>query len=328
MTKNQPPAKREAEGRLPIASGRVFGPVFSCRLGKSLGVDLVPFKTCTYDCIYCQLGRTTRKTLERQAFFPVAAVLREVEAKLAAGPPPDYITLSGSGEPTLYSEIEAVIAGLKKMTRIPVAVLTNGSLLYQAEVRQALLRADVVLPSLDAGDADLFNYVNRPHPALNFHQMVEGLIRFREEYRGALWLEVFLLGGVTAIESEVRKLAGWIAKIKPDKIQVNTVTRPPAEDFALAVPADELLRLAPRLGEKTEVIAPVPKVTAASAWNREEEFLNVLRWHPVTLEEIAAGLGIHPAEAAKRVQELLATGKIKSQKQVGIIYYLPVGRSH
>lgn len=289
----------------------------------------MPFKTCTYDCIYCQLGRTTRKTLERQAFFPVAAVLREVEAKLAAGPPPDYITLSGSGEPTLYSEIEAVIAGLKKMTRIPVAVLTNGSLLYQAEVRQALLRADVVLPSLDAGDADLFNYVNRPHPALNFHQMVEGLIRFREEYRGALWLEVFLLGGVTAIESEVRKLAGWIAKIKPDKIQVNTVTRPPAEEFAFAVPENELRRLAAGLGKNAVVIAPHREATVSEkAWPQEDELLNVLARRPVTLEEIAAGLGIHPAEAAKRVQELLTTRKIKSQKQVGIIYYLPVGRSH
>ncbi|RPF42563.1 wyosine [tRNA(Phe)-imidazoG37] synthetase (radical SAM superfamily) [Thermodesulfitimonas autotrophica] len=307
----------------------IFGPVFSRRLGKSLGVDLVPFKTCTYDCIYCQLGRTTRKTLERQAFFPVAAVLREVEAKLAAGPPPDYITLSGSGEPTLYSEIEAVIAGLKKMTRIPVAVLTNGSLLYQAEVRQALLRADVVLPSLDAGDADLFNYVNRPHPALNFHQMVEGLIRFREEYRGALWLEVFLLGGVTAIESEVRKLAGWIAKIKPDKIQVNTVTRPPAEEFAFAVPENELRRLAAGLGKNAVVIAPHREATVSEkAWPQEDELLNVLARRPVTLEEIAAGLGIHPAEAAKRVQELLATGKIKSQKQAGIIYYLPAGQSH
>ncbi|WP_445951945.1 radical SAM protein [Thermodesulfitimonas sp.] len=144
----------------------------------------MPFKTCTYDCIYCQLGRTTRKTLERQAFFPVEAVLSEVEAKLAAGPQPDYITLSGSGEPTLYSETAAVIAGLKKLTPLPVAVLTNGSLLYQTEVRRALLQADVVLPSLDAGDADLFNYVNRPHPTLCFHQVAEGLIRFREEYRG------------------------------------------------------------------------------------------------------------------------------------------------
>jgi wyosine [tRNA(Phe)-imidazoG37] synthetase (radical SAM superfamily) len=317
------------EGGLPIASGRVFGPVFSRRLGKSLGVDLVPFKTCTYDCIYCQLGRTTHKTLERQAFFPAAAVLREVEVKLAAGPQPDYITLSGSGEPTLYSEIEAVIAGLKKLTPIPVAVLTNGSLLYQAEVRRALLRADVVLPSLDASDADLFNYVNQPHPALSFHQVVEGLIRFREEYRGALWLEVFLLGGVTAIESEIRKLAGWIEMIKPDKIQANTATRPPAEEFAFAVPESELRRLAAGLGKNAAVIAPHRKAAVSEkAWLQEHELLNVLARRPVTLEEIAAGLGIHPTEAAKRVQELLATGKIRSQKQAGITYYLLAYQSH
>ncbi|RDV84087.1 radical SAM protein [Ammonifex thiophilus] len=309
-------------------SGRVFGPIFSRRLGNSLGVDLVPFKTCTYDCIYCQLGRTTNRTLERRAFFPVAAVLDEVEAKLAAGPPPDYITLSGSGEPTLHSEIEAIIAKLKERSQIPVAVLTNGSLLYQAEVRRALLRADVVLPSLDAGDAELFNYVNRPHPALSFDQVVEGLIRFREEYAGALWLEVFLLGGVTAIEDEVRKLAKWVELIKPDKIQINTVTRPPAEEFAFSVPEEELHRLAPILGRNAEVIALHHEVAAqGKTWIQEQELFNVLRRRPVTLEEIAAGLGIHPAEAAKRVQELLATGKIKSTKVGSIIYYLLANQS-
>jgi len=144
----------------------IYGPVPSRRLGRSLGVDLVPFKTCTFDCVYCQLGRTTNRTMERKEWVPLEPVLTQLEAKLDLKP--DYITLAGSGEPTLYSKMSELIIRIKELTDVPVAVLTNGSLLWIPEVRDALLSADLVVPSLDAGSSELFRYVNRPHTNIEF----------------------------------------------------------------------------------------------------------------------------------------------------------------
>ncbi|MCL5097356.1 MAG: radical SAM protein, partial [Candidatus Omnitrophica bacterium] len=205
-------------------------------------MDLVPFKTCTYDCIYCQLGRTTNLTVQRKEWVPMDAVLDELKQKLVCRP--DYITLSGSGEPTLHSRLGEIIEHIQAMSDVPVAVLTNGSLLWQKEVREELALANVVLPSLDAGDAVKFAFINRPHSIIAFEQMVEGLIAFRREFTGQYWLEVFLLGGYTAIEADVKKLATWVKRIRPNRVQLNTVTRPPAEDFASSVPPEALAHFA------------------------------------------------------------------------------------
>ncbi len=174
----------------------VFGPVPSRRLGRSLGVDLVPFKTYSYDCIYCQLGRTTNKTIERREWTPIDAVLDEVKENIAARP--DYITLSGFGEPTLCTHLGELIKGIRSFTDIPVAVLTNGSLLWQKEVRREVAASQLIVPSLDAGNARMFEAVNRPHEDLSFEQMIEGLIALREEFSGDIWLDVFPLGGYAA----------------------------------------------------------------------------------------------------------------------------------
>ena len=182
-----------APGREAPRHNLVFGPVPSRRLGRSLGVDLVPFKTCTYDCSYCQLGRTTRLTVERKEWVPMDAILDELKRKLTCRP--DYITLTGSGEPTLHSCLGQLIEHIQAMTRIPIAVLTNGSLLWQHEVRKELALADVVLPSMDAGGAFTFTCINRPQASLSFETLVEGLVEFRRAFSGHYWLEVFLWGG-------------------------------------------------------------------------------------------------------------------------------------
>lgn len=174
-----------------------FGPVPSRRLGRSLGVDLVPFKTCSYDCIYCQLGPTTCKTIERKAWVPLEQVVAELPQRLASKP--DYITLSGSGEPTLHAQLDELIARIKTLTDIPVAVLTNGSMLWQKDLRRQLLRADLVVPSLDAGDETMFQLVNRPHSQISLDKMLNGLVAFRQEFPGAYWLEVMVVGGYTGI---------------------------------------------------------------------------------------------------------------------------------
>lgn len=287
----------------------VFGPVPSRRLGRSLGVDLVPFKTCSYDCIYCQLGRTTNKTLERREWTPVDAVLDEVKEKIAAKP--DYITLSGSGEPTLCTRLGEIIEGIRSFTDIPVAVLTNGSLLWRKEVRAEIAAAQLIVPSLDAGDMRMFEAVNRPAAGLGFDQMVEGLIAMREEFSGTIWLEVFILGGHTADVSEIGKINGCVTRIKADQVQINTVIRPPAESFAFAVNRPRLEELAQLFTPEAEVIADFRAAHAQTDFAATRDtVLQLLERRPCSVDDIAEGIGIHRNEAVKYVEELLAAKHI------------------
>ena len=301
-------------------ASHVFGPVPSRRLGRSLGVDLVPFKTCTFDCIYCQLGRTTCKTTRRSEWVPLEAVLRDIEANLDKAP--DFITLSGSGEPTLYSRLEELIGGIKDLTRVPVAVLTNGSLLWMPEVRAALAAADLVAPSLDAGEERVFRHVNRPHGDIAFDRLVEGLIALREEYHGLYWLEVFLLGGITAIPAEVEKIARIVRQIDPDRVQINTVTRPPAEEYAFPVGRPELQELAAAFGHRAEVITDYrPSHPHADFANRGEDITALLRRRPCTVDDIAEGLGLHRNEVIKYVNALAADGVLETRLRGSTLYY-------
>lgn len=306
----------------------VFGPVPSRRLGRSLGVDLVPFKTCTYDCVYCQLGRTTCKTVRRKCYVPLGNVVKEVKIALAAGLRPDVITLAGSGEPTLHAGLGELISAIKQLTDIPVAVLTNGSLLWKRTVRTALAAADIVIPSLDAGDETLFRYVNRPHPSISFGRMVEGLMAFGRGYTGRVWLEVFLLGGVTGLETEVAKIARVARRIAPERVQLNTVARPPAENFALPVPREQLERFAAMFGVPTEVVADYhgSQARAAVAVYSDSVF-GLLRRRPCTAGEIAAGLGLHNTEVLKCLAVLMRDGSVAAQMESGqLCYRVPADR--
>jgi len=298
----------------------IFGPVPSRRLGRSLGVDLVPFKTCSYDCIYCQLGRTTNKTIQRKEWVPIDIVVDQLKTKLSSKP--DYITLSGSGEPTLYSRLEDLISRIKDITDIPVAVLTNGSLLWLPEVRSALKSADLVVPSLDAGSSQIFQYVNRPHSDITFSQMLDGLVKFRNEYNGKYWLEVFLLAGVTTPETEINRLKTCISSMQPDKVQVNTVTRPPAEGFAEPVPQKQLQIITKKLYEKAEVIADYSNVHKQQDFSAQrQDVLTLLKRRPCSIGDIAAGLGLHRNEVVKYVEELSLEGKIEAKPQNQQLYY-------
>jgi len=301
----------------------VFGPVPSRRLGRSLGVDLVPYKTCSYDCIYCQLGRTTNKTVQKKEWFPLVKIIKQLKDKLYLKP--DYITLSGSGEPTLYLRCQELIYKIKEITNTPVAILTNGSLLWLKEVRKSILEADLIIPSLDAGSNHLFQYVNRPHPDISFSKMLEGLVKFRDEYKGKYWLEVFLLAGVTTTELEINRLKTCISSIQPDKVQVNSVTRPPAESFAESVPKKQLQTITKKLYEKAEVIADysgVYKQQDLSA--HREDVLTLLRRRPCSVEDIAAGLGLHQNEVVKYIEELSSEEKIEAKPRNQRLFYKAV----
>ncbi len=298
----------------------VFGPVPSRRLGRSLGIDLVPFKTCTYDCIYCQLGNTTCKTVERKEWVPLDDVLEELGNKLSSKP--DYITLSGSGEPTLHSRCDELIDRIKAMTDVPVAVLTNGSLLWKKEVRSQLTKADLVIPSLDAGDEAVFRLVNRPHRDIPFEKMLAGLVDFRLEFQGDYWLEVFVLDVHSASKVEFAQLVKWVDLIGPDRVQLNTVTRPPAEDFAIGVSPQRLAELATMFDPPAEVIADFRSIHGQAEFAAgQEDIQDLLRRRPCSVEDIANGLGMHRNEVVKHVEHLSAEGLLMKTQTEGRLYY-------
>jgi wyosine [tRNA(Phe)-imidazoG37] synthetase (radical SAM superfamily) len=306
----------------------VFGPVPSRRLGRSLGVDVVPHKTCTYDCVYCQVGRTTAKSVARKPYVPLRAVVAEIKRKLDAGADPDYVTISGSGEPTLYADVGDLIRAIKALTDTPVAVITNGSLLWMPEVRDALLPADLVVPSLDAGTAASFRTVNRPHGQVDFDQMVEGLVEFRETFAKQLWLEIFLLRGVNDSADEVRELVRHARRIRPDRIQLNTVARPPAESSAQPVAEERLESLAALFVPRAEIIADFSGIHDQAEFSAtRDEVLDLVRRRPCSLEDVARGLRIHQHEAAKHIDRLLQESRIRTESRSGVVFFLATDTS-
>jgi len=310
---------------------KLYGPV-PCRwLGNSLGVDLVPYKVCSYDCIYCQLGRTTDLTLKRRRYVAAEKILGELKRKLATGARPDYISLAGSGEPTLNTDLGVLIREIKQLTDIPIAVLTNGSLLWMPEVQDELMAADLVVPSLDAGSSGLFRYVNRPKAELSFEQMVDGLVTFAQRFDGKIHLEVLLLAGVTGIESEVLKILAISEKIGATKVQLNSVNRPPVESFAFPVAQqklDEFARLFP--GNCETISDPLPAVIQPLALSpvREAEVLAMISRRPCTSQDVAAGLGIHNMEASKLLNGLYKSGKLTTSMRDGHLFYSAIAQEY
>jgi wyosine [tRNA(Phe)-imidazoG37] synthetase (radical SAM superfamily) len=204
----------------------VFGPVPSRRLGQSLGIDTIPLKTCNWNCVYCQLGRTQPVTNEREEYVPSEEILAEVQEALSSHESGeiDWVTFVGSGEPTLHSRIGWLIGQVKRMTDLPVAVITNGSLLYRPEVRQELRAADATMPTLDAGEAMLYRQINRPHPDVTYERLLDGLKAFRQEYTGKLWMEVMLVRGLNDLPQALWDIAKALQEIKPDAIHINLPT--------------------------------------------------------------------------------------------------------
>ena len=300
----------------------LFGPVPSRRLGLSLGVDLTPYKTCSLDCIFCQLGRTTNKTLERREYVPIDDVLAELDDWFGKGGKADYITLSGSGEPTLHSRFGEIFEFVNKNSKISTALLTNGTMLNLPEVRDAACKAKTVKVSLSAWDQASFEHVNRPHPDLNFDQIVESYKDFRAEFKGKLLMEVFILWGINSIPGDVKKIAKLAKIIGPDVIQLNTAVRPPAEEFAVALPQEHMEELAQIFDPPAEVIAEFSADHTANIQANEDTILAMLQRRPVTAEEIAKIFGMHINEVSKYIGKLMRTDKIRSEHKHGNVYYI------
>lgn len=306
----------------------LFGPVMSRRLGISLGVDLVPYKYCPLNCVYCEVQRTTHLVTRREAFFSVEEILAELDKFLATNPHLDYITFSGAGEPTLNSSLGEIVQHIK--TRYPgykLALLTNGVLLNDPALRREILPCDMVLPSLDAVSQDVYLAINRPVPGLNAEQLISGLVAFRKEYKGIIWLEVFLIAGVNDTEEELRLLAEAINQIKPDLVQLNSLDRPGTEAWVKPMSIAALKQakslLVSKVHAPVEIIAKVKYTTTDSHLDEELTQLlhNTLKRRPSTAEDLSAMLDIHINEISKVLRQLHLEKRISVKREPRGVFY-------
>ncbi|MBI5558500.1 MAG: radical SAM protein [Deltaproteobacteria bacterium] len=303
----------------------LFGPVNSRRLGLSLGIDLLPAKICNFNCIYCEVGPTTVFTCERKEYTPTADIIAEIDTFLAASQqakPIDVFTITASGEPTLHSGLGEIINHLKAVTAVPVAVLSNGSLLFQEDVRRDLQRADIVIPSLDAAREESFRKINRPAQCARLQDIIDGLIEFAGSFTGHLWLEILLAKGINDAAPDVAALKKALALIKPEKIQLNTVDRPPLEEFANPLPEAELQEIARQLPGSVEIIADFLRRKRENARSaKKNELLEMLQRRPCTETDICEALNLDSDSTGRLLEELAARGDIARSVHRGKIYY-------
>jgi wyosine [tRNA(Phe)-imidazoG37] synthetase (radical SAM superfamily) len=307
----------------------VFGPVPSRRLGRSLGIDPIPLKTCNWNCVYCQLGRTAPLTGERGNFAPAGQIVEEVQRAIEAHRPGDvdWITFVGSGEPTLHASLGWMIRQVKALTTTPVAVITNGSLLYRPEVREELSAADAVLPTLDAGADSLYRAINRPHPAFTFDRLVDGLVEFRRSYTGKLWIEVMLVRALNDSEAALKDLAAILSRIEPDEVQISLPLRPPAELWVEPAGPDGTARAAAILGSVARILPPIPEgVDLSNSDDLADAVIAVISRHPMGEEELVRILERwKPGDVREILDGLSASGRAQVVTRFGQRFWSAAG---
>ncbi len=300
----------------------IFGPVPSRRLGASLGIDIIPSKTCSLNCAYCQAGLTDRMTIERRQWVNPHEVLSELKSYLQNEQEIDYITFSGSGEPTLNSALGFLISQIKLITKTPVAVITNSTLLHIPEVRRDICQADLVIPSLDAASEDVFSTLNRPHQSLKCNDIINGLKDFRTEFSGRMWLEVMLVKGINDNVEELKKIAAAIKEINPDKIQLNTVVRPPPEQHIRPVSSETLAMVHELFELDADPILDYSRPQRTSTEiDLSQEIMRMLKRRQCSADQIGVVLGKHADEIAACLAMLIQTHKISMNTYQGVRYY-------
>jgi wyosine [tRNA(Phe)-imidazoG37] synthetase (radical SAM superfamily) len=283
-----------------------FGPVPSRRLGLSLGVDIIPKKLCSLDCVYCEVGVTDKRGLARKEYFLAKEILAEVKEVIAEYPHLDHITISGSGEPTLNSKIGDIIRGIKHMTNVPVAVLTNGTLFDDPAVRRDLMDADIVSPSLDAVTPEVFEKVDRPNPKLRIENIINGMKAFRKEYGGRMWMEILFVAGINDQDDEVYKMKQVIDEIQPEKIHLNTVIRPPAYSYAQPTSQERLREIQKILGVRSEIVGVFHETHTTQTHTADRQaILALLKRRAMTVDQMTVSLEMKKEEILGSLDQLL-----------------------
>lgn len=263
----------------------VFGPIPSRRLGQSLGVSPIPEKTCNYSCVYCQLGRTNDMHWQVKNYFPVQDILDEVKETLQEGVSYDVLSVVGEGEPALYADLKALLVGLKKLQKKPVCVITNAANIDDPRVADALLEADILMPSLDGVDETAWRTLHRPSPHIHFDKMMEALFDFRARYRGHFWLEVMLVRGVNDSKDQIDALAEAVRRLHPDRVFVNTPVRPPAESW-VEVSSPETIAYAAKVLDATPIDALTEGTFSSAEEDPVEAIAEICLRHPMNQFEI------------------------------------------
>ncbi len=290
----------------------IFGPVVSRRLNLSLGIDLVPLKVCSMDCLYCEVGETTLKTLERGEYVPLEKVKLELESFLSQKPPLDFITFSGYGEPTLFSGLGELVQFLKGNYDIPLALLTNSTLLFRDDVIEDIMKVDVILPSLDTVRQQTLEKLNRPAKGVTVKTILQGLEKLKNNFHGEIWIETLFVKGINDSEEEIKALGKAIHELNPDKWQINTVARPPAYNVK-GLSYRELEKIADKVGfERTEVVAKSSsKRRKIPIKDLEDEVYALVLRRPCPEEEISSALGIPDYELRKIIEILKSKNKVE-----------------
>lgn len=303
----------------------LFGPVPSRRLGISLGVDLVPHKVCSLNCVYCEVGRTTNLTIERKEYVHLQDIIDELKDYLDQEPELDYITFSGAGEPLLHNGIGKIITFIKEnYPQYKLALLTNSTLLYDENVRQEILGIDLLLPSLDAVSKKVFKKLNRPNSKLDNKKIIEGLIKFSKDFSGKIWLEVFIIPGLNDTVEELNLLKNVIKDIAPDQVQLNTLDRPGTESWIEPVSKNRMEEIAYFLKPlPVEIIAKFQSRNKIRSYHKdvEQQIIETIKRRPCTDKDLSEMLGIHINEINKYLSELLHEGSVTSQQQERGIFF-------
>lgn len=302
-----------------------YGPVPSRRLGFSLGVDVTSKQTCSFDCIYCQLGRSSKKTIRRFTYVKLKDFEKELRSIVKAKTKIDFVTISGSGEPTLHKGLDRIIKSIKKITRNkhPVCVITNSSLLYRKQIRKELLSADVIMPSLDAVSNRIFRKINRPYSRLKISNIIEGLIKFRKQFKGKIWLEIMLVKGINDTISEAKKFKEAVLRIKPDKVQLNMPVRP--SEIKCSIPSLEQIHKISNIIDRNIEVINLPnysKYQKAQNKDKEKKILEFLKVRPATLQDLSSALGLNASEVLKYVDYLTRNNKLKQKTQNNKKYFV------
>jgi len=289
-----------------------------------LGVNLTPKKACTLDCIYCQLGKTTKKTVKRFFYVDIVEFKKELAKIISSKPKIDYVSISGSGEPTLHKRLDKIIGAIKDVSgnKYPVAVITNSSLLYKKEVRRELAGADLIIPSLDAATKKSFHLVDYPHKQITFQKIIGGLVKLRKEFKGKIWLEIMLLGGVNDSLDEARKFKKLVDKISPDKVQLNLPVRPSGANVTL--PAHERVKKIKKIiGKKCEIVASFYK-NAQQKFSQsvQQDILKYLNIRPATIRDLEKSTGLKKHLLTRQIKKMLNLGVVMKKIYNSKVYFV------
>ncbi len=314
----------------------VYGPVPSRRLGISLGIDILPHKICNYNCLYCECGKSIKLVNKREEYYPEDEIIEEIRDYLKNNPHPDYITFSGSGEPTLHSGLGRILKSLKKESgNVKIAVITNGSLMNMKEVRDELMAADLVLPSLDSADEKTYIKIDRPHPEVKLETMIKGMAEFSREFREKgpgkeVWLEVFIIDDINTDDYNITKFREAFLYIKPDRIQLNTLDRPGAEEWVKPASFEVLEKVREKLNlGNVEIIKKYERRSDLPIYRKdvEEAVIDILKRRPSTLEDLSEILNIQGDDIIKYLEilsydRIIRTVIMKTEGGRGIFYKL------